>query len=250
MFKKLIMIELKSYFKDYVSCFFTFFVPIIIILTLGHSFGNYQNENGISEINNIIATTLVFLITNNGLMATSAIIGELKERETLKRYNSIGISLFKYFLIFLITQVIIVMISSIISIITAIIVFKPALTITLLNSLIISLILTIGLAIYIILSYIIVLLTNSVKSATMISSCLFMIMIFSSGVIIPLNQLPNQITNIVQYTPMYVLLDLIINLWNNTKAYINAFNINLLIIILYLILLIISLLLIEKYEKK
>ena len=35
-------------------------------------------------MNTIIATTLVFLIANNGLIASTKIIVELKEKETLK----------------------------------------------------------------------------------------------------------------------------------------------------------------------
>lgn len=246
MFINLVKIELKSYFKDIVSCFFTFIVPVILILTLGFAFGTYKNEQGVVEINTIFATTLVFLIANNGLMGTTSIIGELKEKKTLKRYNSIGISPIYYISAFLCSQFIIVTLSIIISLVVTLIVFKPELSVTLLGLCYLIPLLIVGLTTFVLIGFIIVLFTKSVKSATMIGSCIFMIMIFSSGFIVPINELPVQVKEVVQFTPMYIYLDLIINIWNNTNVFENNINMDVIMVFIYLIL---SLIIVKKVEK-
>lgn len=222
----LFLLEMKLYFRDVTSTLFSFLLPIVLVVVFGGSFGEYIDERGFKGIDVVVATNIVFLLANNGIMGVTAILAETKAKNTLKRYNSIGISNFLY-LIILYTLMIVLSLLSFILFYTIAYFFFDATSIIAIS--IYNLVLTFGislllLAIFSLMGYILTMFFNSTKNAMLVSSSVFLVLIFSSGVAIPIESLPEIVQQIMQYTPMYIGIQMIISLWNNQLDFLKNYG--------------------------
>ena len=214
-FISILTFELKLYFRDLTSTFFTFFLPIIFIIIFGGAFGSSVDANGYLGIDTVIATNVIFLIANNGTMGIAAIVSEIKSKQTLKRYNSIGISNLDYLIILCVLMFILSVLSFSIFYTIAYIFYGATsiLAIPFTNLILFSLFSCLLLISFMLIGYIIALLFNSTKNAMLISSAVFLTMIFSSGVAIPTDSLPQLVQSLFQYTPMFIVINRLTELW-------------------------------------
>jgi len=213
----LIMLEVKLYCRDYISMFFTFLLPVVLTVILGSAFGDEPNLQGYAGIDTIVAMNLVFLVVNNGIMGVTAIVAELKAKNTLKRYHSLGMSSFRYLNILYFVMLFLSVLSFMIFYTVALLFYQAnsLLNISAMNLMLIVLFSLLSLYVFTLVGYLVTSLLNSTKSAMLIASGVFMVFLFASGLAIPLESFPPQMQTVLSYTPMSAGIKILVELWCN-----------------------------------
>lgn len=231
--KAIIILEVKAIIREPSSIFFIFVLPLVLTIVFGSVFGAdvIDEAQGLKGIDTVFPINLVFIIANVGLMGIPISISELKEKVTLKRYFSYPISYLTYFLSVMSTYLAVTVLSSLLVLVTCFWFFGA--------NFFMSFSQTLGflffwlLAVYVFdsLGYIVVLCFKSSRSINIAATAIFLIMIFGSGVAVPLERLPNEIQNIAKFTPMAHSIELLESLWlSRFTLSDNAINIAYLII--------------------
>lgn len=239
----IIIIEAKAILREPSSIFFIFILPLVLTVVFGSVFGNdvIDEIKGIKGIDTIFPVNIVFIIANIGLMGIPISISELREKGTLKRYFSYPISYLDYFLSVMCTYLVVSGLSSILVISTCFLFFKATFFMSVSQTLAFLFFWILSIYVFYSLGYVMVLLFKSSRSTNIAATVIFLIMVFGSGVAIPLETLPRVIQNTARLTPMAHSIELMESLWTSSFFLSdNVINVSYLVVMSAMLTLIIS----------
>ncbi|MCE5038933.1 ABC transporter permease [Staphylococcus auricularis] len=208
-------IEILRFLREPISLFFTLIFPIILIYIFGNSFGDVRNHTTqTTYYNSLVAIDISFLIANFTLMGIGNDLAAQKESGVyyhlkllpLNHWTKVIVESAAYlFLLFLSIVLIIVF------------VFLKYEEISFRGSavLFITFILISYFTFVSIIRYI-VSFDYSARTLQLISSSVFFILLFVSGIIIPKGSLPLALKNIVDFSPVYIIFNNLEGIWNGT----------------------------------
>jgi len=213
--KTIIKVEAKAILREPSSIFFIFVLPLVLTVVFGSAFGEdlIDPELGIMGIDKVFPINIVFIIANIGLMGIPISISELREKGTLKRYFAYPISYMTYFISVMLTYTIVSLISSILVSATCFLFFGATFYMSYIHTILFSLFWILSVYIFYGLGYVLVLLFKSSRSTNIASTAIFLIMIFGSGIAIPLDSLPDFVGTLAEFTPMAHSIRLLEALW-------------------------------------
>ncbi|HFE9852294.1 ABC transporter permease [Enterococcus faecalis] len=242
-YRSIIKLEVKAILREPSSIFFIFVLPLVLTIVFGSAFGKdvMDADAGIKGIDKVFPINIVFILANIGLMGIPISISEIREKGTLKRYFSYPITYMDYFVSVMLTYIIVNLVSSILVILTCFLFFDANffMSITQLISFLFFWLLSIYL--FYGLGYLMVLLFKSSRSTNIATTAIFLVMIFGSGIAIPLDSLPSFIQKIADFTPMAHSIKVLEGLWlGNSVFKDNIFSVMYLIMMSVVLTLVIS----------
>lgn len=208
-------IELRALIREPVSIFFLIVLPIILTIVFGGAFGSEQTQYGpnVLGIDTVVPVNVVFLLANAGLMGIPITILELKEQGVLKRYSTYPISLRTYFFSLVMTFSIISVISTFLFVSLSFFVYGASYYMSVTQTMIFILFYALIIFIFYSIGFLIALFIKSARTANLVSSGFFMALLFTSGVILPTDSLPQYVQYISKVFPMIHSIEVIQFLW-------------------------------------
>lgn len=215
--KPFFKMEMRAISREYVSLFFMIVLPMVLTVVFGGAFGTEQTQYGpnVLGIDTVVPVNIVFLLANTGLMGIPITVLEVKDQGVLKRYITYPVSYSMYFSALMLTFMIVCIFSTALFMTTSFGVYHATWFMSLK-----SFVLFLGLYfdtmfIFFTLGYGLALLIKSSRTASLVSSGIFMFLLFTSGVALPVESLPVFVQKIAHIFPMYHSIQVIQMLWIN-----------------------------------
>lgn len=236
--KAFLKIELRALSREYVSLFFMIVLPIILTMVFGGAFGAEQTKYGpeVLGIDTVVPVNIVFLLANAGLMGISITILELKEQGVLKRYITYPTTYRVYFMSMILTFSIVSVISTFLFTLVSFLFYGASWYMTFGQTLMFLLVYVIILFIFYAIGFLIALLIKSSRTASLVSSGVFMALLFTSGVALPVDSLPSYVQKIAYTFPMYHSIEVVQSMWIGDFSF-ESYGLNLLYLVVCAILL-------------
>lgn len=208
-------IEFKSLLREPVSIFFMVVLPIILTIVFGGAFGDEPTQYGenVLGIDTVVPVNIVFLLANAGLMGIPITVLELRDQGVLKRYSTYPIKLKTYFTSLILTFAIVSVLSTFLFLSLSIMVYGASIYMNLFDILIFIVIYIIIIYIFYSIGFLIALLIKSARTANLVSSGFFMGLLFTSGVVLPLDSLPAYVQKGAKVFPMSHSIEVVQMLW-------------------------------------
>lgn len=209
-------IEIFRFLREPVTLFFTLIFPIILIFIFGDSFGSEVSAEGISYYNSLVAIDISFLIANFTLMGVGNDLANQKENGIAANMELLPMSSFFRTVVQSIAYMLLLFVSLVLLCIYVLwrydnVHFQGSVLLFLLF-------MVIGYFFFVNLTKLIISFHLSARALQLISSTVFFIMLFCSGIVIPKESLPTMLQSWVNRSPMYVLYKTLENVWNNQLA--------------------------------
>jgi len=208
-------VELRTLLREPVSVFFMIGVPVILTVVFGGAFGKEATQYGpnILGIDTIIPVNLAFLLANTGLMGIPITISELKEQGVLKRYITYPVKYSTYFLSVVLTFAVVCAVSAAIFGGLSFAVYGASIHMTLSEALFGTLLVLVFGYIFFAMGFLLSLTIKSSRTASLVSSGLFMAMLFTSGIVLPLESTPVYVQKAASILPMAHGVNAMLMLW-------------------------------------
>jgi len=208
-------LELKSLMREPVSLFFMVILPIIITMVFGGAFGAEATEYrpDVLGIDTVVPVNIVFLLANVGLMGIPITITELKDQDVLKRYITYPIGYKTYFASLVSAFALVGFLSTLLFSIISFVFYGASWFMSFVDTFLMILLYFLMIIIFNGLGFLIALLVRGSRTANLISSGIFISLVFTSGVALPVNSLPIVIQRIAAIFPMYHCIEIVQMLW-------------------------------------
>lgn len=215
--KPYLKMEMRALSREYVSLFFMILLPMVLTIVFGGAFGTEQTQYGptVLGIDTVVPVNIVFLLANTGLMGIPITVLEIKEQGVLKRYITYPISYGMYFLALMLTFMIVCILSTALFVTTSFVMYRASWFMSLKSLTLFFVVYFDTMFIFFILGYALALLIKSARTASIVSSGIFMFLLFTSGVALPVESLPVFVQKIAHIFPMYHSIQVIQMLWIN-----------------------------------
>lgn len=210
-----VRIEILRFWREPIALFFTLIFPILLIFIFGSSFGSNKDESsGITYYNSLVAIDTAFLVANFTLMGVTNDLANQKDAGIAEAYSLLPISTWQRFLIessayLLIVFVSVGLITTYVFIVYPDISFRGSVLLFLLT-------LVAAYFAFISIAKLIVSLRFSARTLQLIGSTVFFVLLFTSGVVIPKESLPDAVAWFTNYSPMYITYKGLESVWNDT----------------------------------
>lgn len=213
--KSFFKIELKALSRERVSLFFMIVLPIVLTVVFGGAFGKEATKYGeeVLGIDTVVPINVVFLLANTGLMGIPITILELKEQGVLKRYITYPTTYRTYFISLILTFSVVGLISTVLFNAVSFIFYGASWYMNFRETLIFILVYVGIIFIFDAIGFLIALLIKSSRTASLVSSGVFMILLFTSGVALPVESLPIYVQKIAHIFPMYHAIEVVQMIW-------------------------------------
>lgn len=210
-----IKLEVRALLREPVSLFFMIFLPLILTVVFGGAFGSEETKYGakVLGIDTIVPINVVFLLANTGLMGIPITILEIKEQGVLKRYITYPIQYQVYFSALLATFLLVCIASVMLFGSIAFIFYGASFFMSVAQVLIWILLFALTAYIFFGIGFLIALLIKSSRTANILSASLFMAMLFTSGVVMPLGSEPIYVQKVASLLPMSHAVEAMQMLW-------------------------------------
>ncbi|MFV0380481.1 MAG: ABC transporter permease [Anaerorhabdus sp.] len=214
-YKSLVRIEFRALLREPITLFFMIILPIIFTIVFGGAFGKEVTKYGpeILGIDTVIPINVVFLIANVGLMGIPITVIELKEQGVLKRYASYPMTFVQYFLAMMTAFTILSIVSVLVFCTISFLFYGASFHMSFMTTLIFIVLFLSALIIFDSIGFIIALLISNARVANMFCSGVFLAMIFTSGVVMPVESMPEIVQKMVLISPMYHFTQLFTFVW-------------------------------------
>ena len=207
-------IELFRFLREPITLFFTLIFPLLLIFIFGDSFGSEVSSEGFTYNNSLVAIDLTFLIANFTLMGVGNDLANQKETGVEARMELLPISSFFRTVVQSIAYLILLFTSLVL---LCIYVFWRYKDVQFRGNILLFLIfMVIGYFFFVNLTKLIISFHLSARALQLISSTVFFVMLFCSGIVIQKESMPTVLQSWVEWSPMYVLYKTLENVWNNT----------------------------------
>ncbi|MCU7558627.1 ABC transporter permease [Macrococcus capreoli] len=206
-------LEIIRFLREPISIFFTLIFPVVLIYVFGDSFGSATNQNtNDNYYNSLVPIDISFLIANMTLMGIGNDLAAQKERGISESQKLLPINYWTRFVIESISYLCLLFLSIII--ITIFVYMKYPNIEFKGNIFIYILIILLSYFTFVSIVRFIVSLNYSARTLQLISSSIFFMLLFTSGIVIPKESLPEMLKNIVYYSPTYIIFDVLDLIWN------------------------------------
>lgn len=215
--KPYLKMEMLALSREYVSLFFVIVLPMILTIVFGGTFGDEVTKYGpdVLGIDTIVPVNIVFLLANTGLMGIPITTLEAKDQGVLKRYMTYPVSYGRYFLSLMLTFMIVCLMSTVLFVFVSFFIYGASWFMTIKSLVIFILAYFDIMFVFFMLGYALALLIKSTRTASLVSSGVFMFLIFTSGVALPVDSLPEIVQNIAHIFPMYHSIEIVQLAWIN-----------------------------------
>lgn len=219
-------IEFKSLLREPVSIFFMVVLPIILTIVFGGAFGDEATQYGenVLGIDTVVPVNIVFLLANAGLMGIPITILELREQGVLKRYSTYPVKLSTYFTSLILTFALISVLSTLLFLSISIVVYGASFYMNLVDTLIFFVIYATIIYIFYSIGFLIALFIKSARTASLVTSGFFMGLLFTSGVVLPLDSLPFYVQQGAKIFPMSHSIEVVQMLWIGELSWADSGN--------------------------
>lgn len=209
--------EMRALSREYVSLFFMIVLPMVLTIVFGGAFGSEATQYGpkVLGIDTVVPVNIVFLLANTGLMGVPITVLEVKEQGVLKRYITYPVSYGIYFFALMLVFMIVCILSTALFMATSFILYNASWFMNISSLFLFILTYFDVMFIFFILGYALALLIKSSRTASLVSSGIFMFLLFTSGVALPVESLPVIVQKIAHLFPMYHSIQIIQMLWIN-----------------------------------
>ena len=208
-------LELKSLTREPVSLFFMVILPIIITMVFGGAFGHEATEYGdyVLGIDTVVPVNIVFLLANIGLMGIPITITELKDQEALKRYIAYPVKYRTYFASLVSAFAFVGFLSTLLFSVISFVFYGASWFMSLFDTILLFVLYLMMIVIFNGLGFLIALLVRGSRTANLITTGVFISLIFTSGVAMPVDHLPVIIQRIAAVFPMHHCIRVVQLLW-------------------------------------
>jgi ABC-2 type transport system permease protein len=213
--KAFFKIELKALSREYVSLFFMIVLPLILTVVFGGAFGAEATKYGetVLGIDTVVPVNIVFLLANAGLMGIPITISELKEQGVLKRYITYPVTYRSYCFALILTFSLVSIASTVLFATLSFVVYGASWYMSFAEFAAFAAVYALILFIFYGIGFLIALLIKSSRTANIVSSAIFMILLFTSGVVLPVDSLPSYVQAIAGAFPMYHSIEVVQLMW-------------------------------------
>lgn len=210
----LLKYEQKIFMREFFAWFFTIVFPIIMFLIFGSTYGNEQLIEGSSfkVIDAFVPMLMILGMLVTGTNSLPNFIAEYRETKILKRYKMTPISPIFVLIANMINLFIMTVISSLLILVTGKLVFS-----TTFNASIFQVILAYIICLFSMFSIglLIASVCPTTKVAMIVSNIVYFIMIFLSGITVPVEFMGDIIGKIAKLVPAYYAGNLFKGVWLN-----------------------------------
>ncbi|GAA0316237.1 ABC transporter permease [Bacillus carboniphilus] len=222
---RLTTLETKMFFRDKVSVFWTFLFPVLMIWIFGAMFGD-QSVGPYSFSQMYVPSWIGVNIVTTSFFTLGTVLANYRENDILRRYKATPLQPWKILCAHTVQGTVIFAISAILLVGFGMIVFDlelPRYPGSVLLSLVISIAAFFPFALFI------TSLAKNTQSAAAISSLFLNLMLFLSGATFPLEMMPTVLQYVSKVLPLYYVIDLLRETWNNSTIWENGFNVGILL---------------------
>lgn len=208
-------LELKVLAREPVSLFFMIILPVILTVVFGGTFGSEATKYGahVLGIDTIVPVNIVFLLANVGLMGIPITVVELKEQEILKRYITYPINYKTYFVSLFSVFSFVSVLSTLLFSLIAFLFYGAKWHMNIWDFLIFLVLYIAMIIIFDGIGSLIALLVKGSRTSSIVTSGIFLSLIFTSGVALPVESLPAVVQKIAYMFPMYHCIEVAQMLW-------------------------------------
>lgn len=208
-------VEIRALLREPVSIFFMVVLPVVLTVVFGGAFGKEVTRYGsdVLGIDTVVPVNIIFLLANTGLMGIPITILELKEQGVLKRYATYPIKYRTYFSSLVITFALVSVASIALFVSVAFVFYSAKLHMTLSESLLALVLCLLVAYVFFGVGFLLALTIKSTRTANLLSSGLFMSMLFTSGVVLPIESLPVYVQKAAMLLPMSHGVEALQALW-------------------------------------
>jgi len=210
-----IRIEILRFWREPIALFFTLIFPIVLIFIFGGSFGSHEDGGtGISYYNSLVAIDAAFLVGNFTLMGVTNDLANQKEAGIAEALSLLPIKLWQRFLIessayLLIVFASVALVTAYVFIVYRDVEFRG-------NVVLFVMTLAVAYFAFVSIAKLIASLRFSARTLQLIGSTVFFILLFTSGVVIPKDSLPDSVSWFTNISPMYLTYKGLESIWNDT----------------------------------
>jgi ABC-2 type transport system permease protein len=220
------ILEIKMFFRDFSSAFFTIVLPVFMLVLLGSTIGNeptryfsIASQNGeliqLGFIDHIVPALIYLIMVMTGIMILPVNIAHYREGKILKRMKTTPVSPVVILLSQAITMIIVTLIGSTLVLLVAMISYDINIVGNI-GSILIAL--TIGLIMNFSIGIFIASTIKSQRRAQVVSNLIYYPMMVFSGSLIPIKLMPPLIQKVVNVLPGKHAMELISLVWHDADA--------------------------------
>ncbi|MCS1350075.1 ABC transporter permease [Mechercharimyces sp. CAU 1602] len=222
-FMRLASMEVKLFFREKMAVFWTFMFPVLILWLMGSLFGEQMGMETFATL--YIPAWMGVNVLTIGLFGIGTVLTEYREKEILRRYQAtplrplsiVGAQMMQGAVILLISAIILLSFGRI-----AYGLSFPQYPLSTILALALSVI-----AIFPF-SVLITSLAKNSRTAAAISSVVFNLMMFLSGAAFPLEMMPTFLQWVAKFLPLYYVIYLLQQTWNESSLWENGMEIGVL----------------------
>jgi ABC-2 type transport system permease protein len=218
--------EFKALLREPVTLFFMIILPIILTIVFGGAFGSEITSYGenVLGIDTVVPVNIVFLLANVGLMGIPITVIELKDQDVIKRYITYPIKYKTYFLSLMSVFSFVSLLSTLLFAAISFLFYGATWYMTISDVAIFILLYIAMIVIFDGIGFLIALLIKSSRTASMVTSGIFLTLIFTSGVALPVDSLPSIAQKIAYAFPMYHCIEVVQMLWISEFVFTDLLN--------------------------
>lgn len=239
------VLELKMFFRDFSSAFFTIVLPVFLLVLLGSTIGNeptryfsIASQSGeliqLGFIDHIVPALMYLIMVMTGIMILPVNIAYYREGKILKRMKTTPVSPVVVLMSQAITLVIVTMIGSFLVLLVGLIAYDINIVGnigSILMALLIGLIMNFSIGIFVASTI------KSTRRAQVVSNLIYYPMMVFSGSLIPIKLMPPLIQNVVNILPGKHAMELISIVWHDANASLFATSLPIILIIEFVVVL-------------
>lgn len=208
-------IELKALLREPISLFFMIVLPIILTIVFGGTFGKEATSYGahVLGIDTVVPVNIVFLLANVGLMGIPITVVELKDQEILKRYITYPTKYRTYFASLMSAFTFVSFLSTLLFTFISFAFYGATWHMNFGDFFLLVVLYLVMIVIFDGIGFLIALLVKGSRAANMVTSGVFLSLIFTSGVALPVDSLPLFVQKIANIFPMHHCIQVAQMLW-------------------------------------
>ncbi|NIA23615.1 MAG: ABC transporter permease [Proteobacteria bacterium] len=209
---KMVVINTKLFVREFEGFFFTMIFPIIMLLIFGSIYGNKASDyfGGFGFVDVSVPAYIGIIIAITGLMSIPISIASDRERGILRRYRTLPGGATKVMISWVLFYYLVTTVGTAGLIVTGKLLYGLRFTG---NALLVFFLYSLSTIAFLSIGFLLASFMRSARSANAIGMSLLFPMMFFSGAIIPMQNLPLSIKQISVYLPLTYVVDIMQKGW-------------------------------------